>query len=225
MGETKKEVVPLMNIYEKLICIQTELKAPKNQYNSFGKYNYRNCEDILEAVKPLNKKYGCVLTITDRIFMVGERYYVEAHARLTNVENGEYIDNIAYARESETKSGMDASQITGATSSYARKYCLNGLFNIDDTKDADTDNFAEQTQTAKKQEAEAKAKIKKGKDLPIGQKEAEELLTLMKTITDKNGNSLNIDAYLEKQFGKQDVSELTFSEYQFAVAQLEKAKK
>lgn len=221
MGEAKK-----MNVYEKLIGIQTELKAPKNQYNSFGKYNYRNCEDILEAVKPLNKKYGCLLTITDRIFMVGDRYYVEAHARLTNVEKPEeYIDNIAYARESETKSGMDASQITGATSSYARKYCLNGLYNIDDTKDADTDNFAEQTQTAKKQEAEAKAKIKKGKDLPIGEKEAEELLTLMKSITDKNGNSLNIDAYLEKQFGKKDVSELTFSEYQFAVAQLEKAKK
>lgn len=221
MGEAKK-----MNIYEKLINIQTELKAPKNQYNSFGKYNYRNCEDILEAVKPLNKKYGCVLTVADRIFMVGERYYVEAHARLTNVEKpDEYIDNIAYARESETKSGMDASQITGATSSYARKYCLNGLYNIDDTKDADTDNFAEQTQTAKKQEAEAKAKIKKGKDLPIGQKEAEELLTLMKSITDKNGNTLNIDAYLDKQFGKKSVDELTFSEYQFAVAQLEKAKK
>ena len=221
MGEAKK-----MNIYEKLINIQTELKAPKNQYNSFGKYNYRNCEDILEAVKPLNKKYGCTLTITDRIFMVGDRYYVEAHARLTNIEKPEeYIDNIAYARESDTKSGMDASQITGATSSYARKYCLNGLYNIDDTKDADTDNFAEQTQTAKKQEAEAKAKIKKGKDLPIGQKEAEELLTLMKSITDKNGNTLNIDAYLEKQFGKKTVDELTFSEYQFAVAQLEKAKK
>ena len=214
-----------MNIYEKLVKIQAELKAPKNQFNKYGNYSYRSLEDILEAVKPLTLKYNCVLTITDRIFMIGDRYYVEAHARLKDCESEEYIDNIAYAMEGEPQGGMTKSQNTGSTSTYSRKYCLGGLFCLDDNKDADTNEFAEQTQAAKKQEALAKANIKKGKDLPIGVNEAEELMTLMKSITDKNGNTLNIDAYLEKQFNKKDVSELTFSEYQFAKAQLEKAKK
>ncbi len=126
------------NIYQKLQHIQTNLKAPKNQRNEFGKYNYRNCEDILEAVKPIMNDVGCVLTITDKICMIGDRYYVEATATLIDSESGESISNTAYAREEEDKKGWDASQITGGTSSYARKYALNGLFCIDDTKDADT---------------------------------------------------------------------------------------
>ena len=134
-----------MNIYEKLVAIQSELKAPKNQYNNFGGYAYRNCEDILEAVKPLTKKNKASLVLTDDIIQVGERYYVVANAILFDNEKPE--DKIvvrALARESEDKKGMDSSQLTGATSSYARKYALNGLFNIDDNKDADSMNNNEE---------------------------------------------------------------------------------
>lgn len=125
---------------QKLITIQKELKAPKKQVNTFGKYKYRSCEDILEAVKPLVVKEGCVLVITDTIEQIGERYYVKATATITDSEDGTSISVSAYAREPEDKKGSDASQVTGASSSYARKYCLNGLFLIDDTKDADVTN-------------------------------------------------------------------------------------
>ncbi len=114
--------------------IQQTLKAPKGQTNAFGKYKYRSCEDILEAVKPLLGK--STLVISDEIVMLGDRFYVKATATLS--DGKQVVHNTAYARESEEKKGMDASQITGATSSYARKYALNGLFLIDDTKDADT---------------------------------------------------------------------------------------
>lgn len=116
--------------------IQHKLKAPKGQYNSFGKYNYRSCEDILEGVKPLLKEHNLALLIDDEIVQIGERYYVKATAKIT--DGREIISAIAYAREPDTKKGMDESQITGATSSYARKYALNALLCIDDTKDADT---------------------------------------------------------------------------------------
>lgn len=123
-----------------LTNIQSRLKAPKSQYNSFGKYNYRNCEDILEAVKPLLSETETILLLSDEIVMVGERYYVKAMATIIG-KNGETIAQVsAFAREADTKKGMDASQITGASSSYARKYALNGLFCIDDTRDADTTN-------------------------------------------------------------------------------------
>ena len=121
---------------KKLNKIQTELKAPKSQLNSFGKYKYRNCEDILEAVKPFLD--GCTLTLNDEIVMIGDRYYVKATATIKDGE--ESVSVSAFAREGENKKGMDDSQLTGATSSYARKYALNGLFCIDDTKDSDTTN-------------------------------------------------------------------------------------
>ena len=121
---------------EKLILIQSELKAPKAQFNKFGNYAYRNAEDILEALKPLLKKYNCLLTVCDEVIEVGGRIYVKATATFTDDE-GKTIDVAAFARESESKKGMDEAQITGAASSYARKYALNGLFLIDDTKDAD----------------------------------------------------------------------------------------
>ena len=137
-----------MEFIEKIVAIQSELKAPKGQYNSFGKYNYRSCEDILEGVKPLLAKHGLVLTIQDSIDLIGDRFYVKATATIT--DGKDEISTSAYARESLDKKGMDASQVTGATSSYARKYALNGLLAIDDTKDADTmDNNkkpAQQTQ-------------------------------------------------------------------------------
>lgn len=123
-------------ITEILQQIQTELKAPKSQYNKFGGYNYRNCEDILEALKPILAKHKAIVTLSDDIKQIGARYYIEATAQLN--AGGESISVKAFAREEETKKGMDGSQITGAASSYARKYALNGLFAIDDTKDADT---------------------------------------------------------------------------------------
>lgn len=125
----------------KLMNIQQELKAPKGQYNSFGKYAYRSCEDILEAVKPLLKKEKVVLTISDELQYIGNRYYIKATATLIDTESEATISNSAYAREEEAKKGMDGSQITGASSSYARKYALNGLFGIDDNKDSDTTNI------------------------------------------------------------------------------------
>lgn len=149
MTETKK-----MNINEKLLAIQSELKAPKGQYNSFGKYKYRSAEDILEAVKPLLAKYKALLILTDEIKVVGEEYtentktlrtYLSALAQFIDTESNEVISVSAMAREPQTKTGMDASQITGTASSYARKYALNGLFCIDDTKDADTDEYHKQT--------------------------------------------------------------------------------
>lgn len=146
-----------MNIFEKLSAIQNELKAPKNQYNSFGKYNYRSCEDILEGVKPLCRKYRTTLIIGDTLELIGDRYYIKATATLYDLDSDKSISNTAYARESENKTGMDASQITGATSSYARKYALNGLFNIDDTKDADTDEYQNQTKEQPKKQAVSKA--------------------------------------------------------------------
>lgn len=125
-----------MTFQEKVVAVQSELKAPKGQYNSFGKYNYRSCEDILEGVKPLLNKYGLYLTIDDAVELIGDRYYIKATATIFDGDN--CISTSAYAREPLEKKGVDASQVTGATSSYARKYALNGLLCIDDTKDADS---------------------------------------------------------------------------------------
>ena len=134
---------------KELLQIQSELKAPKGQYNSFGKYKYRSCEDILEAVKPLCVKYGVILTLSDEIVQVGERYYIKATANLSK-EGCSDVSVTAYAREALDKKGMDDSQITGTASSYARKYALNGLFCIDDTKDADTDEYVKKTKAGAK---------------------------------------------------------------------------
>lgn len=135
-------------MHTKLMNIQSELKAPKGQYNSFGKYKYRSCEDILEAIKPLLKENACVLTISDSVEMVGDRFYIKATATLRDTESADEISVTAYAREAEDKKGQDSSQVTGATSSYARKYALNGLFCIDDTKDADIEEHRQQQEPA-----------------------------------------------------------------------------
>ena len=131
---------------KELITIQSELKAPKSQFNTFGGYKYRKAEDILEAVKPLLNKQKCTLTITDDIVMVGNRIYVKATANIKN-EKGECETTTGWAREEGTKKGMDGSQITGASSSYARKYALNGLFAIDDNADSDTTNDGQHQET------------------------------------------------------------------------------
>jgi hypothetical protein len=136
-----------LEIYKKLLAIQSELKAPKSQYNNFGKYKYRNCEDILESLKPLLTKNEAVVTISDEIITVGQRFYLKATAKIFDTQTGESIETTAYAREEETKKGMDGGQLTGCSSSYARKYALNGLFSIDDTKDSDFSNGGEKGNT------------------------------------------------------------------------------
>ena len=129
-----------MSLFKKISNIQQKLKAPKNQYNEFGKYNYRSCEDILQAVKPLLEDEGLTMTITDELTMIGDRYYIKATVTVINTEEGDTHEVNGYAREEKNKKGMDSMQLTGATSSYARKYALNGMFAIDDTKDSDATN-------------------------------------------------------------------------------------
>lgn len=174
-----------MGIYEKLSKIQQEMKAPKNLRNTFGGYNYRNAEGILEAFKPFEDKYGVCLVVSDEVGECGGRVYVKAYARLIDLETLMEVTATAYAREAETKKGMDDSQITGTASSYARKYALNGLFLLDDTKDADTDeNRIEREarsnaeQTGRKKIGAAKAKALQGK--LEGKVDIEKLLTQYK---------------------------------------------
>ncbi len=135
----------MSGIYFKLAAVQQELKVPKSQYNDFGKYKYRSAEGILEAVKPLLAQYGILLTLEDTIEQCGERYYIKAVATLYDLEDNSHLTVSASARESDSKKGMDSSQLTGTASSYARKYCLNGLFLLDDAKDADTNEFQTET--------------------------------------------------------------------------------
>lgn len=138
-----------MNIHEKLADVQSEMKAPKNLYNSFGKYSYRNAEGICEAFKPFGKKHGLSLVLSDDVVEIGGRVYVKAVATLHDTESPDAVSASAFAREAETKKGMDDAQVTGATSSYARKYALNGLFLLDDTKDPDTDEYRQQMEKGK----------------------------------------------------------------------------
>lgn len=145
-----------LRLIEKVVMVQSELKAPKGQYNSFGKYNYRSCEDIVEAVKPILKQYGIVLNLSDELVLIGDRYYIKAVAGLT--DGTDVIQSTAYAREPQELKGMTESQITGTASSYARKYALNGLLAIDDTKDPDTDEFAKTTEQEPKEEAKVTPK-------------------------------------------------------------------
>ena len=142
-----------LSLQESLVAIQSKLKAPKGQFNSFGKYHYRSAEDILEAVKPLLAEHNVVLNMSDRVELIGARYYIVSTAKV--IKGEEEIISEGRAREDESKKGMDGAQVTGTSSSYARKYALNGLFCIDDTKDADTDEYAKQQQAAPKQAKQA----------------------------------------------------------------------
>lgn len=157
--------------FEELNKIQKKLKVSKNHFNKFGGYNYRNAEDILEAVKPLCEKTVC--NVTDELVLIGDRYYIKATAKLTNIEDkNDFVLSNGFARESESKKGMDDSQITGSTSSYARKYALNGLFCIDDTKDADsfdnTDNNSKNKTTTKNKQQPQTQPTKPPKQQPSG---------------------------------------------------------
>ena len=155
---------------KELVLIQGKLNAPKSQRNRFGNYNYRSAEDILEALKPHLKEHGCFVNISDTIELIGDRYYVKATAKITNSE-GVSVEATAYAREEVSKKGMDASQITGSTSSYARKYALNGLFAIDDGKDADDNSYPRESKKTPKQEApkgiDAEALAKMQEDIKL----------------------------------------------------------
>ena len=149
-----------MTLTEKLVAVQSQMKAPKNLYNSFGKYNYRNAEGICESFKPFGKQYGLSLVLSDDVVEIGGRVYVKATATLADGETGDRVSVSAFAREAETKKGMDESQVTGATSSYARKYALNGLFLLDDTKDPDTDEYRQQGEArSKRNEAPAESQM------------------------------------------------------------------
>lgn len=189
-----------MNIYEQLKNVQTELKAPKGQFNKFGGFKYRSCEDILESVKPLLAKNNLTLVVGDTIEIVGDRIYVKAIATLYN-EEGQTLQATAFAREPSEKKGMDEAQITGATSSYARKYALNGLFAIDDTKDPDT---------------EERERVEKEKQKELDKREV--LLMQLKR--------LGIDTTrLLTYYKKENVAQLTDQELANAIAMVEKGKK
>ncbi|SDL87254.1 ERF family protein [Halarsenatibacter silvermanii] len=212
-----------MKIYEKLQKIQAELKAPKSQFNKFGGYNYRSCEDILEAAKPLLNQRGLALSISDEIVQVGERYYIKATARLIDTEEGETYETTAFAREAKDKKGMDDSQITGAASSYARKYALNGLFSIDDNKDADYTN-KHNNGTAKKAEKKTK-KPAKNKKKSAGDDVRTARINGLKNTAANNGSVLDQDDmnYLGKEIkamGKEKLEDLTQEEYQSLAALL-----
>ena len=185
-------------IFVTLQSIQQSLVAPKGQYNSFGKYSYRSAEDILEALKPILQEHDAVLILQDGIVQIGDRYYVEATATLYAV--GETIGTTAYAREDDSKKGMDGSQVTGAASSYARKYALNGLFMIDDNKDPDTDEYhnqnsqagrtsqkpAQKTNSQQKQSANAPAKSNGAKTITGAQAKA--IRTELKNMAEATGS-------------------------------------
>lgn len=184
-----------MNIYEKLLKAQVELKAPKGQYNSFGKYKYRSCEDILEALKPVLDKLKLTLFIKDDVIEVNTRNYVKATIILVNTEKpDEIIETSALAREEETKKGMDGSQITGASSSYARKYALNGMFMIDDTKDSDSTNTHGKDETKKTTETEFKKAIDMINALANTEEKSEKVFDMIEKF---NKNSL-LDCTIEE---------------------------
>ena len=191
-----------MNVYEKLIAIQSELKAPKSQYNNFGKYAYRNCEDILESLKPLLKEHKSTIYISDEIVTVLERFYVKATVTFIDAETGEKIINTAYAREEEDKKGMDGSQVTGSSSSYARKYALNGMFAIDDTKDSDFTN----TTT-------------KGDNTGLSEAQIKRLLAIASKV---NISADDVKKVVAKSFGVQDLRKMNKQQYDEICSRLEK---
>lgn len=195
-----------MSVYLKLLNVQSELKAPKSQYNSFGKYKYRSCEDILEALKPILNKNKATVIISDDILFVEGRYYIKATVKFIDTENGETVENSALAREDEIKKGMDSSQITGSVSSYARKYALNGMFAIDDTKDSDSTNThgveAEQSKTTGKLSAKQVGRL-----LAIGLKAGIKEPEIKKVI--------------KAEFGKDKIEDLSIEDYNSVCSRLE----
>ena len=195
-----------MSVYTKLLNVQSELKAPKSQYNSFGKYKYRSCEDILEALKPILNKNKATVIISDDILFVEGRHYIKATVKFIDTENGETVENSALAREDEVKKGMDSSQITGSVSSYARKYALNGMFAIDDTKDSDSTN----THGVEPEQSKSTGKLSAkqvGRLLAIGLKAGIKEPEIKKVI--------------KSEFGKDKIEDLNKDQYDAVCSRLE----
>ena len=195
-----------MSVYTKLLNVQSELKAPKSQYNSFGKYKYRSCEDILEALKPILNKNKATVIISDDILFVEGRHYIKATVKFIDTENGEMVENSALAREDEIKKGMDSSQITGSVSSYARKYALNGMFAIDDTKDSDSTN----THGVEPEQSKSTGKLSAkqvGRLLAIGLKAGIKEPDIKKVI--------------KTEFGKDKIEDLNKDQYDAVCSRLE----
>ena len=232
-----------MNVYEKLQHVQSGLKAPKNQYNKFGNYFYRNCEDIQEAAKPLLQEAKAALVVGDELVMIGDRYYIRATARFVDCESGEMVENTAYAREEQEKKGMDVSQVTGSASSYARKYALNGLFCIDDVKDADNqDNTAGKGQTSNKgAKGSAKTSGKQEAEKPAGEKtgtctsQSEQnegvdkvtpaMIESVKSLVEKySAKGLKMEKIL-KMYSIKDMTEMNVAQYKDCMEKLELYKK
>lgn len=198
-----------LNVYEKLAIIQKGISVPKNNVNEYGKYNYRSCEDILAAVKPLLEKTGTVLTLDDEVVLINERYYVKATATLVSVTDGklDVVSNCGYAREEEVKKGMDASQITGSCSSYARKYALAGLFLLDSEKDADTRDNREP------------------EERPTEEKMAKKITdTQLKTLKTKCEADKVDESYICKSFHVKELKDLTGAQYKTTLDQWETVK-
>lgn len=220
-------------IFGVLQAIQSELVAPKEQYNSFGKYNYRSAEDILEALKPILKKHNAAITLSDEIVYIEGRYYVEASVTL--FAEGEAIGAKASAREEETKKGMDGSQITGTASSYARKYALNGLFAIDDNKDPDTDEYA--SQTGKQAQAQKSAQSKPALNHKQNQRasgnvkyitgtQAKKLREDIKNIAEASGGPVNtVGVWFIDQLGVEKIELIPAYRLEEAQELIEKTKK
>ena len=203
-----------MNVYEKLLLVQSKLKAPKGQYNNFGRYSYRSCEDILEALKPLLVEAKAIVNVSDEVKLIGDRYYVEATAMFLDVETGDSVVARALAREDETKKGMDLAQVTGSVSSYARKYALNGLFAIDDNKDPDSTN------KHGKDDSEIKVNM-----TPVDKCISDAQLKRLYAIGNKAGFDKNIvDGVIKKLF-KCEPKNMTKEQYDNICERLEKKSK
>ena len=197
-----------------LVNIQSELKAPKSNFNSFGKYRYRSAEDILTAVKPILGKYGCQMTITDDIVFIGSRFYIKATVTITDA-NGNSESVSAFAREDESKKGMDGSQITGTASSYARKYALNGLLLIDDTKDSDTDEYRQTQMADSKPSKLTKAFLKDHGNDRIGSDE----IAKLKTACLNAGESMSLERALTA-CKRERIDDITYVQYIALMGQL-----
>lgn len=209
MANKTSEMDAQLNVTEKLLHVQTKLKAPKNQRNSFGEYNYRSCEDILEAVKPLLKEVGATIVLSDDIVMLGDRFYIKATAKFIDIVSNNHIENTAFAREVLEKKKSDPSQCTGAASSYARKFCLNGLLLIDDTRDADSEDHYEEARSVSSPAQD---------NTPITQSDMEHLKSILK----EHGwdQSVLLDYY-----HLEGLSQMTKTQYAHFVAKSQKGAK
>lgn len=207
-------------IFAALMAVQAELKAPKGQHNSFGKYDYRSAEDIIEAVKPLLKENGLFLNMSDEVVLVGDRYYIKATVKVVDVVTGESVQTSALAREAAQKKGMDESQVTGTASSYARKYALNGLFAIDDNRDADTDEYARQTsQSAAGARSQRNAYPSKGSTNDELRSKA--MHALSKEMQRVGASGEEVSALCGVKFGKTNSRDLSTGELSKLAANLE----